>query len=238
MAATDFQEVANLRMLWTPLGAQVDLRTGLERNGQTHVIEFYGKGQGRQEIDMPGIRAGALKIKGFCTRWSILPAALPMTITAAERTGSTATLTFASTVGQIGQRMVVAGLSGAFAPLNGSVAITAITATTISYTTATSGAITAGAAAGTAQLIPLLTDWLAAGAAWPWEEGGQSPEGFMPGAEGPALWGDLEALPEVDGEHGRLTILEIGGTFGFGGIGKEIRAEAGDGFVAGFSSLI
>jgi hypothetical protein len=237
MPATDFQEEANLRMLWFPRGAQDTLRDGIEDTGNPLVVEFYAKSSGRQDVDMPGIRAGALKLRGYLTRWAPLPAGIPLAIVGVEREGTLATLTFALARGRLGQRIRVSGLTGLAAPLNGAFTITAITPTTISFVTPASGAIASGAATGEVRLTPAIPDWLAAGDSWAWEEGGASPGGFMPGAEGAAYWGDLESLPAIVGELGRLTILELGGSFGFGGIGAEIRAEAGDGIAAGFSSL-
>ena len=86
--------------------------------------------------------------KGFYTWHGDLSA----TVSNGARATTTATLTTAAAHGyEVGDSVVVAGLSSTFAPLNGTYTITAVpTTTTFTYTTSTTGTITSGAASGTA----------------------------------------------------------------------------------------
>jgi hypothetical protein len=65
--------VHNLRILWTPTGEVSDLRGGVPRAGAPIIIDAYAESKGRQEVDMPGIRAGTLRLSGFLCRWVALP---------------------------------------------------------------------------------------------------------------------------------------------------------------------
>ena len=86
--------------------------------------------------------------KGFYT-WH---GDLSSTITTAERVSSTATITTSTAHGYVaGDEVIVSGLTSTFAPLNGTYTIlTTPLATTFTYTTTTTGAITSGSASGAA----------------------------------------------------------------------------------------
>lgn len=70
--ATDFAEYASLRMLWTPPGTITNFRSGVPAAGPAVVVEAFAKPQGRSEQDLPGVKAGALILEGFITRWALL----------------------------------------------------------------------------------------------------------------------------------------------------------------------
>lgn len=76
--------------------------------------------------------------------------------------------------------------------------------------------------------LPAETDWLAASSAFTWNDTGLAPPGLLTGASGRGFLGALEGLPVVSGQQGEATILELGGAFGPGGIGAEIRGQIGD----------
>jgi len=73
--ATDFAPYANLRMLWQPPGTITSFRSGVPAAGPAVVVEAFAKGSGRSEQDLPGIKAGALIIEGYITRWALLGSA-------------------------------------------------------------------------------------------------------------------------------------------------------------------
>lgn len=83
-------------------------------------------------------------------------------------------------------------------------------------------------------------DWLTAGSGWSWTDTGLRPPGLVAGHDGlPAFLGDLFSLPTiVDGsEQGKVEITGIGGQFGVGGIGAELRASLGDAIDVVFSTV-
>lgn len=73
--ATDFAPYANLRMLWQPPGTITSFRSGVPAAGPAVVVEAFAKGSGRSEQDLPGIKAGALILEGYITRWALLGSA-------------------------------------------------------------------------------------------------------------------------------------------------------------------
>jgi len=76
-------------------------------------------------------------------------------------------------------------------------------------------------------VLPDGADWLAAGTGWTWTETGLLPAGLGPGRLAlPLYWGPLP--PSTVGHTCTLNIDQAGGDYGTGGIGAEIRAEAGD----------
>ena len=70
--ATDFAPNANLRFLWTPPGTITTLRNGVPAAGASVIIEAFAKGQGRTEQDLPGVKAGAVMLEGYLTRYATL----------------------------------------------------------------------------------------------------------------------------------------------------------------------
>lgn len=76
--------------------------------------------------------------------------------------------------------------------------------------------------------LPANTSWLAASSAFTWDTTGLAPAGLLVGAGGPGLLGVLEALPTITGQQGEATITSLGGAFGPGGIGAELRSQLGD----------
>lgn len=66
-------QVANLRILWRPLGTLPDFRDGVLPAGNAVVIEAFMKGAGRQEVDMNGIKAGTKLLSGYVTRFATPP---------------------------------------------------------------------------------------------------------------------------------------------------------------------
>ena len=71
--------------------------------------------------------------------------------------------------------------------------------------------------------------WLAARSAFTWNTTGLAPAGLLPGIKGRGFLGSLEALPAITGaQQGHVTVISVGGTFGVGGIGAELRAALGD----------
>jgi hypothetical protein len=73
--ATDFAPYANLRMLWQPPGTITSFRSGVPVAGPAVVVEAFAKGSGRSEQDLPGVKAGALILEGYITRWALLGSA-------------------------------------------------------------------------------------------------------------------------------------------------------------------
>jgi hypothetical protein len=73
--ATDFAPYANLRILWRPPGTITTFRAGVPAAGPAVVVEAFAKGSGRTEQDLPGVKAGALILEGYLTRWALLGAA-------------------------------------------------------------------------------------------------------------------------------------------------------------------
>jgi len=73
--ATDFAPYANLRMLWRPPGTITSFRSGVPAAGPAVVVEAFAKGSGRSEQDLPGVKAGALILEGYITRWALLGSA-------------------------------------------------------------------------------------------------------------------------------------------------------------------
>jgi hypothetical protein len=78
--------------------------------------------------------------------------------------------------------------------------------------------------------LPANTSWLTATSALSWNDTGLAPAGLITGASGRGFLGILEDLPTITspGQQGEATILELGGTFGPGGIGAELRQQLGD----------
>ena len=78
--------------------------------------------------------------------------------------------------------------------------------------------------------LPSSTSWLAASTAFTWDESGLVPSGLLPGASGRGFRGNLNSLPTIvsPGYQGEATIVDIGGDFGPGGIGAELRSQLGD----------
>lgn len=76
--------------------------------------------------------------------------------------------------------------------------------------------------------LPQGADWLAAGSSWSWTDTGLMPAGLAAEARGKAYLGPLDALPTLGGLVGEATIMQLGGTFGIGGIGAELRTALGD----------
>lgn len=78
--------------------------------------------------------------------------------------------------------------------------------------------------------LPAETDWLAAGSAFGWDDTGLAPAGLMVGMGGRGLLGVLPDLPALSGnpQQGHATIIGLGGAYGPGGIGGELRGETGD----------
>lgn len=76
--------------------------------------------------------------------------------------------------------------------------------------------------------LPSGADWLTSGSSWSWTDTGLMPTGLAAEARGKAYLGPLDALPTLGGLVGEATILQLGGTFGIGGIGAELRAALGD----------
>lgn len=159
--ATGFSRalVANLRILWTPLGTLPSFRDGVLPAGAPVVIEAFMKGAGRQEVDQNGIKAGTKLITGYITRYSTPPNA---------------------------------------------------------------------------------ADWLTLGTAWTWTDTGSAPAGFAAGARGEGFYGDLLALPTigVGAERGQIQVTDMGGTFGVGGIGAQLRAQLGDSITVAFGTVL
>lgn len=76
--------------------------------------------------------------------------------------------------------------------------------------------------------LPANTSWLQATAGLAWDTTGLAPAGLLAGASGRGFLGVLESLPTVTGQQGEATITALGGAFGPGGIGAELRAQLGD----------
>jgi hypothetical protein len=76
--------------------------------------------------------------------------------------------------------------------------------------------------------LPANTSWLQATAGLSWDTTGLAPAGLLTGASGRGFLGLLESLPAVTGQQGEATITALGGAFGTGGIGAELRAQLGD----------
>lgn len=87
--------------------------------------------------------------------------------------------------------------------------------------------------------LPEDADWLAAGSSWSWSTDGLMPPGLQAEARGRAYLGPLEQLPTIanGGMLGEATILELGGQFGVGGIGAELRAALGDAIRVSFARV-
>ncbi len=75
---------------------------------------------------------------------------------------------------------------------------------------------------------PANTSWLQPTSALTWDTTGLAPAGLLTGASGRGFLGVLESLPTVQGQQGEATITSLGGAFGPGGIGAELRAQLGD----------
>lgn len=86
-------------------------------------------------------------------------------------------------------------------------------------------------------LLPAGGDWLSAGNGWSWDESGLMPAGLQADARGNAYLGDLPALPTLGGLRGEATITSLGGTFGVGGIGAELRVALGDAIRVAFETV-
>jgi hypothetical protein len=88
--------------------------------------------------------------------------------------------------------------------------------------------------------LPTGTVWTAAPSAFQWVTTGERPPAMLPGATGSAILGMVMSLPTVmnGNETGILQFTELGGTFGIGGIGEELRAELGDKFAAVFGTSL
>jgi hypothetical protein len=80
--ATPFAAFPNLRIVWTPLGAITDLREGVQEAGTPILIEAFAKGVGRTEELTGGIRAGALVLDGYVTRYATMGAGQSITTAA------------------------------------------------------------------------------------------------------------------------------------------------------------
>jgi hypothetical protein len=78
--------------------------------------------------------------------------------------------------------------------------------------------------------LPTGATWTAAGSAFSWTTTGLAPEGLLPGLMGRAYLGDLSLLPLTPspGQQGEATITSIGGRYGPGGIGAQLRRSTGD----------
>lgn len=78
--------------------------------------------------------------------------------------------------------------------------------------------------------LPPGGSWLAGGASFTWDESGLAPDGMRLGMGGRGFLGDLEDLPAMTGPalQGEATITSLGGLYGPGGIGGELRADIGD----------
>lgn len=76
--------------------------------------------------------------------------------------------------------------------------------------------------------LPANTSWLQATSGLAWDTSGLAPAGLLTGASGRGFLGVLETLPTVTGQQGEATITSLGGSFGPGGIGAELRAQLGD----------
>lgn len=76
--------------------------------------------------------------------------------------------------------------------------------------------------------VPAGADWLDSGAGWSWTDTGLMPAGLAAEARGRAYLGPLSALPTLGGLVGEVTVMHLGGQFGIGGIGAELRTALGD----------
>lgn len=76
--------------------------------------------------------------------------------------------------------------------------------------------------------LPANTSWLQATSGLSWDSTGLAPAGLLVGAAGRGFLGVLESLPTATGQQGEATITALGGQFGPGGIGAELRAQLGD----------
>lgn len=86
--------------------------------------------------------------------------------------------------------------------------------------------------------LPAGGDWLSAGTGWAWDDSGLMPTGLAAEGRGRAFLGDLASLPTRanGGVLGEATILHLGGQFGIGGIGAELRAALGDAIRVSFAA--
>jgi len=78
--------------------------------------------------------------------------------------------------------------------------------------------------------LPAGADWLAAAGAFSWDTTGLAPAALRMGMSGRGFLGDLQALPVITGPAitGEASITALGGLYGPGGIGAELRADVGD----------
>ena len=85
--------------------------------------------------------------------------------------------------------------------------------------------------------LPSGASWLASGSSWSWTDTGLMPTGLAAEARGKAYLGPLDALPTLGGLVGEVTIMQLGGTFGIGGIGAELRTALGDAIRLQFATV-
>lgn len=78
--------------------------------------------------------------------------------------------------------------------------------------------------------LPANTSWLAASTAFSWDTSGLASADLRLGMSGRGFLGRLEELPTLTATalQGEASIIALGDPYGPGGIGDEIRREAGD----------